>query len=96
MSIAPAYPKRLIEVDLPIRRISDHAQREKPIRHGRISTLHIWCAASVGGMPGSASEDGTRANPQVGEGCGLHSATRRMGGGRAMTGALGCGEAAPK
>src|SRR5947208_14478558 len=39
-----AYPKRLIEVDLPIRRISEHARREKSIRHGHISTLHIWWA----------------------------------------------------
>ncbi len=38
------YPKRLIEVDLPIRRISVHARREKSIRHGHISTLHIWWA----------------------------------------------------
>jgi putative DNA methylase len=37
-------PKRLIEVDLPIRRISTHARREKSIRHGHISTLHIWWA----------------------------------------------------
>ena len=41
---APAYPKRLIEVDLPIARISAHARREKSIRHGHISTLHIWWA----------------------------------------------------
>src|ERR1700726_3205243 len=39
-----AYPKRLIEVDLPIKRISTHARREKSIRHGHISTLHIWWA----------------------------------------------------
>ncbi|MEI6414713.1 MAG: DUF1156 domain-containing protein [Pseudomonadota bacterium] len=38
------YPKRLIEVDLPIARISKHARREKSIRHGHISTLHIWWA----------------------------------------------------
>lgn len=38
------YPKRLIEVDLPIKRISAHARREKTIRHGHISTLHIWWA----------------------------------------------------
>lgn len=37
-------PKRLIEVDLPIRRISEQARREKSIRHGHISTLHIWWA----------------------------------------------------
>src|SRR5713101_9538090 len=40
----PIYPKRLIEVDLPIKRISAHARREKSIRHGHISTLHIWWA----------------------------------------------------
>ncbi len=38
------YPHRLIEVDLPIKRISAHARREKSIRHGHISTLHIWWA----------------------------------------------------
>jgi len=38
------YPKRLIEVDLPIARISAHTRREKSIRHGHISTLHIWWA----------------------------------------------------
>ena len=38
------YPKRLIEVDLPIKRISTHARREKSIRPGHISTLHIWWA----------------------------------------------------
>jgi len=34
------YPKRLIEVDLPIKRISAHARREKSVGH--ISSLHIW------------------------------------------------------
>ena len=38
------YPRRLIEVDLPIKEISAHARREKSIRHGHISTLHIWWA----------------------------------------------------
>jgi adenine-specific DNA methylase len=38
----PLYPKRLIEVDLPIKNISEHARREKSIRQGHISTLHIW------------------------------------------------------
>ncbi|MBN1568512.1 MAG: DUF1156 domain-containing protein [Acidobacteria bacterium] len=44
MSDRPKYPKRLIEVDLPIKRISTHSRREKSIRHGHISTLHIWWA----------------------------------------------------
>lgn len=38
------YPKRLIKIDLPIKRISAHARREKSIWHGHISTLHIWWA----------------------------------------------------
>ena len=44
MSVQSVYPKRVIEVDLPIKRISAHARREKSIRHGHISTLHIWWA----------------------------------------------------
>lgn len=44
MSDVRKYPKRLIEVDLPIRKISEHARREKSIRHGHISTLHLWWA----------------------------------------------------
>src|SRR5271169_4796467 len=44
MSPPKPYPQRLIEVDLPIKRISAHARREKSIRHGHISTLHIWWA----------------------------------------------------
>jgi putative DNA methylase len=35
---------RLIEVDFPIRPVSEESVREKNIRHGHISTLHIWWA----------------------------------------------------
>ena len=35
------YPKRLIEVDLPIREISVHARREKSICHWYVSTEYI-------------------------------------------------------
>ncbi|MEN6463041.1 MAG: DUF1156 domain-containing protein [Syntrophomonas sp.] len=38
------HPKRLIEVDLPIKRISAHARREKSIRQGHVFTLHLWWA----------------------------------------------------
>jgi adenine-specific DNA methylase len=38
------YPKRLIEVDLPIKRISEHAQNEKNLRSGHPWHLHIWWA----------------------------------------------------
>jgi adenine-specific DNA methylase len=37
------YPKRLIEVDLPIRRISEIARYEKKSAgYGHLNTLHIW------------------------------------------------------
>ncbi len=36
--------QRLIEADFPIRRVSEESVREKNIRHGHISTLHIWWA----------------------------------------------------
>ena len=35
------YPKRLIEVDFFIARISAHARREKSIRHGRILAVRV-------------------------------------------------------
>ena len=38
------FPKRLIEVDLPIKKISKFARPEKTTVHGNISTLHIWWA----------------------------------------------------
>jgi len=44
MSNEAEYPRRLIEVDLPIRRISSYARPEKTTVHGNISTLHIWWA----------------------------------------------------
>ena len=36
--------KRLIEVDFPIKKVSEESAREKNIRHGHICTLHIWWA----------------------------------------------------
>lgn len=38
------YPKRLIEVDLPIRAISAHARRDQNIRKGHLHTMHVWWA----------------------------------------------------
>jgi putative DNA methylase len=37
-------PKKLIEVALPLDKINDAAAREKSIRHGHPSTLHLWWA----------------------------------------------------
>ena len=36
--------KRFIEVSFPVKEISKESVREKNIRHGHISTLHIWWA----------------------------------------------------
>ncbi|MBO3798317.1 MAG: DUF1156 domain-containing protein [Thermoproteota archaeon] len=36
--------KRLIEVDFPLKEVSEESVKEKNIRHGHISTLHIWWA----------------------------------------------------
>jgi len=40
----PKGCKRLAEVDFPIAVVSRHAVREKSIRHGHPSTLHLWWA----------------------------------------------------
>jgi putative DNA methylase len=38
------YPKKLIEVALPLDDINAASSREKSIRHGHPSTLHLWWA----------------------------------------------------
>ena len=38
------YRKKLIEVALPLAAINHAAAREKSIRHGHPSTLHLWWA----------------------------------------------------
>ena len=40
----PTYRRKLIEVDLPLDAINDESAREKSIRHGHPSTLHLWWA----------------------------------------------------
>jgi adenine-specific DNA methylase len=42
--VIPKDCKRLAEVDFPIAVVSKHAAREKSIRHGHPSTLHLWWA----------------------------------------------------
>src|SRR5512134_3762431 len=36
--------KKLIEVALPLEAINKESAREKSIRHGHLSTLHLWWA----------------------------------------------------
>jgi putative DNA methylase len=40
----PTYKKKLIEVAIPLEAINREAAREKSIRHGHPSTLHLWWA----------------------------------------------------
>ena len=39
-----AHRRKLIEVSLPLEAINAASAREKSIRHGRPSTLHLWWA----------------------------------------------------
>ena len=41
---ATTYRRKLIEVDLPLDAINAESAREKSIRHGHPSTLHLWWA----------------------------------------------------
>jgi adenine-specific DNA methylase len=42
--LIPKECKRLAEVDFPVAEVSRHSAREKSIRHGHPSTLHLWWA----------------------------------------------------
>ena len=42
MTTQPSYRRKLIEVDLPLDDINRESAREKSIRHGHPSTLHLW------------------------------------------------------
>src|SRR5579883_1653594 len=44
MSIQPSHRTKLIEVALPLNAINAASAREKSIRHGHPSTLHLWWA----------------------------------------------------
>ena len=39
------HNERLIEYDIPLLTISEQSVREKSVRHGPLSTLHVWWAA---------------------------------------------------
>ena len=44
MLATETYPRRLIEVDLPIAAVSDHARDGRSVHHGHITAIHIWWA----------------------------------------------------
>lgn len=62
------YKKKLIEVALPLDKINEASAREKSIRHGHPSTLHLWWArrplASARAVIWSSLVDDPSAHPE--------------------------------
>jgi len=84
------YRKKLIEVSLPLEAINKESAREKSIRHGHISTLHLYwarrplasCRAVLFAMlvddPGSVPEEFPTEEEQVIERDRLHSLLEKL------------------
>lgn len=64
-----SMPKKLIEVALPLEAINAEAAREKSIRHGHPSTLHLWWArrplAAARAVIWSSLVDDPSAHPEL-------------------------------
>ncbi len=77
-------PTRLSESTLPLRQISLDAVHEKSVRHGHISTLHIWPAR----RPLAASRAMLLATllPDPGDAAGRRQLGERMAGGWCRSG----------
>src|SRR5580693_4513735 len=55
VGMAASAPRRkLIEVSIPLEAINAASAREKSIRHGHPSTLHLWWAAPAATQPAPA------------------------------------------
>ena len=78
MRRSPVDPERLSETTLPLRQISLDSVHEKSVRHGHISTLHIWPAR----RPLAACRAMLLATllPDPGDGEGRQRIGRRMAG----------------
>ena len=84
------YRRKLIEIDLPLDAINVESAREKSIRHGHPSTLHLWWArrplascravifASIVDDPSSCPEEFPTPEAQGAERERLHSIIRRL------------------
>ena len=85
-----SYRKKLIEVDLPLSKINSESSREKSIRHGHPSTLHLWWArrplaacravifASMVDDPSSCPEEFPGEEAQQAERERLHDLIKRL------------------
>src|SRR5213595_1514303 len=86
----PEYRKKLIEVALPLVAINKESAREKSIRHGHPSTLHLWWArrplaacravlfAQLVDDPGSCKEEFPTIEQQKAERDRLHKLIERL------------------
>ena len=84
------YRRKLIEVDLPLDAINAESAREKSIRHGHPSTLHLWWArrplascravifASMVDDPSSCPDEFPTPEAQAMERERLHDIIRRL------------------
>ena len=82
--------KKLIEVDLPLDEINAESKREKSIRHGHPSTLHLWWArrplaacravifASMVDDPSSCPDEFPTEQEQLSERTRLHNIIRQV------------------
>ena len=82
--------KKLIEVDLPLDEINAESKREKSIRHGHPSTLHLWWArrplaacravifASMVDDPSSCPDEFPTDEEQLAERNRLHNIIRQI------------------
>jgi putative DNA methylase len=82
--------KKLIEVSIPLEAINKESAREKSIRHGHPSTLHLWWArrplaacravlfAQLVDDPGSCTEEFTTPEAQKAERDRLHDLIKRL------------------
>lgn len=83
-------PKKLIEIDLPLDAINRESAREKSIRHGHPSTLHMWWArrplaacravifASMVDDPSSLTDEFETEEAQLAERRRLHGIIERL------------------
>ena len=90
MTTRPAYRRKLIEVDLPLDDINRESAREKSIRHGHPSTLHLWWArrplaacravifASMVDDPGDCPDEFPSEEAQRAERSRLHELIKRL------------------
>ena len=89
-AMTDAYRRKLIEVDLPLDAINAESAREKSIRHGHPSTLHLWWArrplaacravifASMVDDPSSCPDEFPTPESQAAERERLHDLIRRL------------------